>query len=81
MDRSNKIWLGVAVLLGMTVYWWLSASNDEPSLVATRLPERSKDSLPEAAIAKRFRHVELSSRAVDAVQEGEQVIELTLFPG
>ena len=81
MDRSKKIWLGVAVLLGVTVFWWLSASNSEPALIGTVLPERSKDSLPEAAIAKRFRHVELSPAAVAAVREGERVIQLTLFPG
>ncbi|MDG2214641.1 MAG: hypothetical protein P8M70_12485, partial [Verrucomicrobiota bacterium] len=80
MDRSKKIWVCLVLLLGLAGFWWLSASNSEPTLIGTVLPKRSKDSVPEAAIAKRFRHVEINSRAVDAVSEGQQTISLNLFP-
>ena len=80
MNRSNKIWLGIAAFLGSTAVWWLLMLKAEPLLVEKKLLERSKDSLPEAPIAKRFRHVELSSAAVDAVREGERIIKLNLFP-
>ena len=75
MNRSNKIWLGIAAFLGLTAVWWLLVPKAEPVLVAKKLLERSKDSLPEAPIAKRFRHVELSSAVVDAVREGERIIK------
>ena len=81
MDRSNKIWLGIAVFFGVTAFLWLLTPKAEPVLVEAQLPERLKDSLPEAPIAKRFRHVELSPAAVDAVREGERIIQLNLFPG
>ena len=81
MDRSNKIWLGIGGFFGVMVIWGLLGTKAEPVLVETQLPERSKDSLPEAPIAKRFRHVELSPAAVDAVREGERIIQLNLFPG
>ena len=71
MDRSKKIWVCVVLLLGVVIFWWLSASNSEPTLIGTVLPERPKDSVPEAAIAKRFRHVEINSWAVEAVSKGE----------
>ena len=81
MDRRNKIWLGIAAFFGVVLIWWLSASYSEPNLIGTVLPERPKDRVPEAAIAKRFRHVQINSRAVEAVSEGEQTISLNLFPG
>ena len=81
MEGKRKIWLCVASLFGATVFWWVSATKSEPTLVASVLPERAKDSLPEAAVAKRFRHVQLDKRAVKAVSKGDRIISLTLFPG
>ena len=81
MEGKRKIWLCVASLLGVAVFWWVSATKSEPALVATVMPERAKDSLPEAAVAKRFRHVQLDKRAVKAVSKGDRIISLTLFPG
>lgn len=81
MDRSKKTWICGALLLGVVVFWWISSTKNEPTLIGTVLPERPKDSLPEAAIAKRFRHVEINSQAVKAVSKGEQTISLSLFPG
>jgi len=71
------------VLLGLLLAagwaWWLPKSV--PPLVAEVLPVRAKEQLPEASMAKRYRHVRLNPDTVTAVQTGDRLITLELFPG
>ena len=68
------------VLLGLLLAagwaWWLPKSV--PPLVAEALPMRAKEQLPEASMAKRYRHVRLNPDTVTAVQTG-MTITLELF--
>ena len=69
--------LPMAVLLAV-VFW---PEDSEPVLVMREAEVRPDSAVPEASIAKRYRHVQLNHGAVQAVREGGQVIELELFPG
>ena len=42
---------------------------------------RAEEQLPEASMAKRYRHVRLNPDTVTAVQTGDRLITLELFPG
>lgn len=67
----------LAVLAGV-VFW---PAEKDPSLVLSEGAERPEVLLPEAPIAKRYRHVRLNPAAIDSVRKGDQVVELQLFPG
>ena len=67
----------IAVLLAVA-FW---PEDTEPVLIMREAQVRPDASVPEAAIAKRYRHVQLNPSAIEAVRQGEQVIELELFPG
>lgn len=69
--------LPVAVLLAV-VFW---PEDSEAVLIMREAEVRPDASVPEASIAERYRHVQLNPSAIQAVREGEQVIELELFPG
>ena len=69
--------LPIAVLLAVA-FW---PEDTEPVLIMREAQVRPDASVPEAAIAKRYRHVQLNPSAIEAVRQGEQVIELELFPG
>ena len=71
------ILLGLLLAAGWA--WWLPESA--PPLVAEVLPVRAKERLPEAPVAKRYRHVRLNPDTVAAVQTGGRSITLELFPG
>jgi len=66
------------LLLAGVILW---PAEPDPSLVMREVNERPDASVPEAAIAKRHRHVQLSPSAIEAVRVGGRVIELELFPG
>ena len=69
--------LTVAVLLAFALW-----PKDSESVLVIREGQVRPDSVvPEASIAKRYRHVQLEPAAIQSVREGEQVIELELFPG
>ena len=69
--------LTVAVLLAFALW-----PKDSESVLVKREGQVRPDSVvPEASIAKRYRHVQLEPAAIQSVREGEQVIELELFPG
>ena len=69
--------LPIAVLLAVA-FW---PEDTEPVLIMREAQVRPDASVPEAAIAKRYRHVQLNPSAIEAVRQGGQVIELELFPG
>lgn len=70
------------IVLGLvTLGSWLWPPSDRAALVSEVMPLRSRDQLPEAPIAKRFRHVRLNPDTIEAVQAGGRVISLELFPG
>tara|TARA_B100001971_G_scaffold6592_1_gene5483 strand:+ start:397 stop:1872 length:1476 start_codon:yes stop_codon:yes gene_type:complete len=77
-QKENLLFvLPIAVLLAIA-FW---PDNSEPGLIMREAEVRPDASVPEAPIAKRYRHVQLNPSAIQAVREGGQVIELELFPG
>ncbi len=74
-------WVFFGAVLLMLLGWWMFRPEPIAKVISEVLPARSKDKLPEAKIAERFRHVKISEDAVQAVQTGQQVIDLELFPG
>jgi len=53
----------------------------DPSLVMREAADRPNHLVPEKAVVKRQRHVQLNPSAIEAVREGGRVIEFELFPG
>ena len=76
---EHFILLALPLLVGATI--WLWPGQPQPSLVLRESMVRAESELPEAQIAKRFRHVQINPNAIAAVQQGGQIVELELFRG
>ena len=77
--RKEILFFALPMAVLLAVAFW--PEDSEPVLIMREAAVRPESSVPEAPIAKRFRHVQLKPAAIQAVREGGQVIELELFPG
>ena len=81
MPVNRKHFLAGGLFLALLLVWWILRPVVVTEIVSDELPARDQDMLPEAKVAERFRHVRINASAVEAVQAGDQVISLELFPG
>ena len=81
MSETRKQLLAGSIIVVCLLAWWGFRPGAVMEVVDRELPARAQDTLPEAKVTERFRHVRISANAVAAVQNGGQVISLELFPG